>query len=229
MVWLYRSLFPVGGGGGGFACLKWFLPAVAGWEEGGEGVGTLGVCLCSESLVWFKLGPIEKKQPFPMCSIFWMHTVMWCSVLWRGHSRIHHSVAAPFMNPSIQAICLRCHQKMVLLKIYPAFHFLGLEPYGFISCYLTAASQHEFCSTRPFYDTFLELCKHRFVMQPLQNPPICSSTDISALNNLIFGLYWPDRVSKHCFQDYTYDIVFKMLVYKRRPLRLSSPATELAV
>jgi hypothetical protein len=25
--------------------------------------------------------------------------------------------------------------------------------------------------------------------------------DISALNNLIFGLYWPDSVSKHGFQD----------------------------
>jgi hypothetical protein len=27
-----------------------------------------------------------------------------------------------------------------------------------------------------FNDTFLELCKHRSVMQPLQNPPFCSST-----------------------------------------------------
>jgi hypothetical protein len=34
-----------------------------------------------------------------------------------------------------------------------------------------------------------------------------------ALNDLIFGLYWPDSVSKHGFQDNTYDIVFKMLVY----------------
>ncbi len=45
--------------------------------------------------------------------------------------------------------------------------------------------------------------------------------DISVLNNLIFGLYyWP----KHDFQDNTYDIAFEMLVYKTRPLRLSSPA-----
>ncbi len=32
------------------------------------------------------------------------------------------------------------------------------------------------CETRSFYDTFLELSKHRFVTQPLQNPPFCSST-----------------------------------------------------
>ena len=30
------------------------------------------------------------------------------------------------------------------------------------------------CKIRSFYDTFLELCKHRFVTQPLQNPPFCS-------------------------------------------------------
>jgi hypothetical protein len=29
---------------------------------------------------------------------------------------------------------------------------------------------------RSFYDTFLELCKHCSVMQPLQNPSFCSST-----------------------------------------------------
>jgi hypothetical protein len=28
-----------------------------------------------------------------------------------------------------------------------------------------------------FYNTFIELCKHRSVMQPLQNPPFCSSTE----------------------------------------------------
>ncbi len=27
-----------------------------------------------------------------------------------------------------------------------------------------------------FMDTFLELCKHRSVIQPVQNPPFCSST-----------------------------------------------------
>ncbi len=27
--------------------------------------------------------------------------------------------------------------------------------------------------TRSFYDTFLELCIHRSVMQPLRNPPFC--------------------------------------------------------
>jgi len=32
------------------------------------------------------------------------------------------------------------------------------------------------CETRSFYDTFHELCKHRFVTQPLQNLPFCSST-----------------------------------------------------
>ncbi len=32
------------------------------------------------------------------------------------------------------------------------------------------------CETRSFYHTFLEICKHRSVMQPLQNPPFCSST-----------------------------------------------------
>jgi hypothetical protein len=30
--------------------------------------------------------------------------------------------------------------------------------------------------TRSFYGTFLKLCKHRYVMQPLQNPPFCIST-----------------------------------------------------
>ncbi len=33
--------------------------------------------------------------------------------------------------------------------------------------------------TRSFYDTYLELFKHRSVMQPLQNSPFCSSTAIS--------------------------------------------------
>ncbi len=27
------------------------------------------------------------------------------------------------------------------------------------------------CETRSFYDTFPELCKHRFMTQPLQSPP----------------------------------------------------------
>jgi hypothetical protein len=29
---------------------------------------------------------------------------------------------------------------------------------------------------RSLYDTFVELCKHRFVTQPLLDPPLCSST-----------------------------------------------------
>ncbi len=32
------------------------------------------------------------------------------------------------------------------------------------------------CEARSFHDTFVELFKHRFVMQPLHNSPICSST-----------------------------------------------------
>jgi hypothetical protein len=30
--------------------------------------------------------------------------------------------------------------------------------------------------TRSLYDTFVELCKHCYVMQLLQNPPLCSSS-----------------------------------------------------
>ncbi len=37
------------------------------------------------------------------------------------------------------------------------------------------------CKNRSFYDTFLELCKHRSVMQPLKNPPFCSSTKFSCI------------------------------------------------
>jgi hypothetical protein len=40
--------------------------------------------------------------------------------------------------------------------------------------------------TRPFLVTFVELRKHRFVMQPLQNPPLCSST--TASNSLSYWL-----------------------------------------
>jgi hypothetical protein len=43
------------------------------------------------------------------------------------------SIAAPLMN---QTICIRCHQKIVLLlNVCSAFHFLGLDnfPYGVIS------------------------------------------------------------------------------------------------
>ncbi len=39
--------------------------------------------------------------------------------------------------------------------------------------------------TRSFYDTFLELCKHRSVMLPLQNPPFCSLKEIKIFGNLL--------------------------------------------
>ncbi len=38
---------------------------------------------------------------------------------------------------------------------------------------------HRDCETRSFYDTFLELCKHYFVTQPLQNPTFFSGTIIT--------------------------------------------------
>jgi hypothetical protein len=33
------------------------------------------------------------------------------------------------------------------------------------------------------YDTFHDLCKQRFVMQPLQNPPLCCSTELAYLKD----------------------------------------------
>ncbi len=43
--------------------------------------------------------------------------------------------------------------------------------------------------TRLFYDPFLELCKHRFVTQPLQNPQFCSSTIFSGGGGCICQKY----------------------------------------
>jgi hypothetical protein len=45
-----------------------------------------------------------------------------------------------------------------------------------ITIYIYLIFYHREIVTRSFYGTFLELCEHRFVTQPLQNPPFCSST-----------------------------------------------------
>jgi hypothetical protein len=42
--------------------------------------------------------------------------------------------------------------------------------------YSTFIFYHCCCETRLVYDTFVLLFKHCFVMQPLQNPPICGRT-----------------------------------------------------
>jgi hypothetical protein len=42
--------------------------------------------------------------------------------------------------------------------------------------YSTFIFYHSCCETRLVYDTFVVLFKHCFVMQPLQNPPICGRT-----------------------------------------------------
>ncbi len=54
--------------------------------------------------------------------------------------------------------------------------------------------------TSSFYDTFLELCKHRSVMQPLQNPPFCSSTVSSYFPTTAFTLF--STLSVPVFQSY---------------------------
>jgi hypothetical protein len=61
---------------------------------------------------------------------------------------------------------LSCHKKTDIMQIMTKilkFHFINL---------LLLRN----CETRSFYDSFHELCKHRFVTQPLQNLPFCSST-----------------------------------------------------
>jgi hypothetical protein len=53
--------------------------------------------------------------------------------------------------------------------------------------------------TRLFYDPFFELCKHRFVTQPLQNPQFCSSTIFSGGGGGICHKYHDYSTIHSCF------------------------------
>ncbi len=55
----------------------------------------------------------------------------------------------------------------------------------FFYFHLLPSSRRE---TRSVYDTFVELCKHRFVMQMLLNPTLCSSTIFIFIDNTVNGL-----------------------------------------
>ncbi len=80
--------------------------------------------------------------------------------------------------------CNGCITKRLL--ILQAFHSQENQYYTeqhkkYYNFYLFNFLSQRNCETRSFYDTFLELYKHRSVMPPLQNPPFYSSTVASYL------------------------------------------------
>jgi hypothetical protein len=84
--------------------------------------------------------------------------------LWCCHITMDSAMAAS--QNAFFSYKLSCHKKTNIMQTVTKilkFYFINL---------LSLRN----CETRSFYDTFHELCKHRFVTQPLQNPPFCSST-----------------------------------------------------
>jgi hypothetical protein len=66
--------------------------------------------------------------------------------------------------------------------------------------------------TRSFYDTSLELCKHRSVIQPLQNPPFYSSTVISSIDFFLHVMCEYMYIGHICTR--TYNVKCKCLGFR---------------
>ncbi len=60
------------------------------------------------------------------------------------------------------------------LSIHNKTNIMQIMTKKYYSFYLFNLLSQINCEIRSFYETFLELCKHRFVTQLLQNPPFCS-------------------------------------------------------
>jgi hypothetical protein len=74
------------------------------------------------------------------------------------------------MDASQNGFCsckLSIHKKINIMQIMTKHITICIYPIFY---------HREIVKQDHFYDIFLELCKRRFVMQPLQNPPFCRST-----------------------------------------------------